>query len=204
MTELFDSAARHTPVLAILRGFSVARTLELCRAAWTAGVSAVEIPLQGESGRAALRAAVEAGQEAGKLVGAGTITSMERVDAAAEIGAAFTVSPGYDREVAAASRASGLPHLPGVASATDVQHAIADGHIWLKAFPASVLGPQWIRAMLGPFPEARFVATGGIDRSNAAAFLRAGASLVAVGQSIETYDKTWGLAEVRRPEKEFS
>ena len=114
---------------------------------------------------------------------------------AASLGAAFTVAPGYDREIAAASWAKGMPHLPGVATATDVQRALADGHTWLKAFPASVLGPDWIRAMRGPFPEARFVATGGIQRGNAAGFLRAGASMVAIGQSVESFDTTWGLGE---------
>jgi 2-dehydro-3-deoxyphosphogluconate aldolase/(4S)-4-hydroxy-2-oxoglutarate aldolase len=68
---------------------------------------------------------------------------------------------------------TGLPHLPGVATPTEVQRAPAAGFGWLKAFPAAQLGAGWITAMHGPFPEARCVATGGIDLSNAAGFLSA-------------------------------
>lgn len=204
MIDLFERGSRATPVMAILRGFSIARTLELCEAAWAEGVSLVEVPIQDETARESLRAAVEVGRATSRFVGAGTVTTVERVDVAAKLGAAFTVAPGYDPIVAAASRAAGMPHLPGVATATDVQRALMDGHLWLKAFPASELGPEWIRAMHGPFPEARFVATGGITRGNAGTFIRAGASLVALGQSIETYDATWNLRAADRSEREHS
>jgi len=84
-----------------------------------------------------------------------------------------------------ASHAAGLPALPGVATATEAQHALGEGLTWLKAFPASVLGTGWFPAMRGPFPQARFVATGGMDSSNARAFLDAGARVVAVGSALE-------------------
>ncbi len=200
MSDLFERAVEGVPVLAILRGFAPERTVELCDAAWSAGVALVEVPIQDPPALRSLAAAVEAGRVRGREVGAGTVTTVERVRAAAALGAAFTVAPGYDRRVAAASRTHGMPHLPGVATATDVQRALADGHVWLKVFPASVLGPDWIRAMRGPFPEARFVATGGIERANAAGFLRAGASLVAVGQAVETFDRTWGIGETSVPQ----
>jgi 2-dehydro-3-deoxyphosphogluconate aldolase/(4S)-4-hydroxy-2-oxoglutarate aldolase len=65
-----------------------------------------------------------------------------------------------------------------------VHHALRAGCGWLKAFPAGSLGPGWLRELRGPFPEARFVATGGIDAANAVAFLDVGAAAVGVGTAI--------------------
>lgn len=193
MSALFADAATRSPLLAILRGFEPGETVRLCRAAWAAGAALVEVPIQDPAAEASLAAAVTAASADGHVVGAGTVSTLARLERARELGAAFTVAPGLDPEVALASRAAGLPHLPGVATATEVQTALALGFDWLKAFPAAQLGPGWIRAMHGPFPEARFVATGGIDRGNAADFLAAGARLLAVGQAITTLDDGWGL-----------
>ncbi|MFH8252281.1 2-dehydro-3-deoxyphosphogluconate aldolase, partial [Microbacterium sp. B2969] len=75
--------------------------------------------------------------------------------------------------------------LPGVATPTEVQLALSLGLTWLKAFPATWLGTSWFRHIRGPFPQATFVATGGIDASNAAEFLDAGVRVVAVGSALE-------------------
>jgi 2-dehydro-3-deoxyphosphogluconate aldolase/(4S)-4-hydroxy-2-oxoglutarate aldolase len=191
--DLFADAARRSPLLAILRGFSPEETVRLCEVAWSAGARLVEVPIQDPSAHDSLAAAVEAGLERGRLVGAGTVTTLDRLQTARSLGARFTVAPGFDPEVAIASRDAGLPHLPGVATATEVQRAMALGFDWLKAFPAAQLGSGWIRAMHGPFPTARFVATGGIERGNAAEFLASGAELLAIGQAITTLDDGWGL-----------
>jgi 2-dehydro-3-deoxyphosphogluconate aldolase/(4S)-4-hydroxy-2-oxoglutarate aldolase len=169
-------------VMVILRGTGPA-TVDLCERAWSAGVDLVEVPVQSQDDLAALRAAVTAGAGHGRLVGAGTVVTTDLVDAVADAGAAFTVAPGLDPAIAAASRARGLPHLPGVATPTDVHTAQRLEMPWLKAFPASVLGPAWIRALRGPFPEVRFVATGGIDVDNAQDFLDAGCRAVSLGAS---------------------
>ncbi|WP_259607261.1 MULTISPECIES: bifunctional 4-hydroxy-2-oxoglutarate aldolase/2-dehydro-3-deoxy-phosphogluconate aldolase [Microbacterium] len=104
---------------------------------------------------------------------------------AAAAGAGFTVSPGLDLEVVRASHDAGLSGLPGVGTASEVQLARKAGLTWLKAFPASVLGSSWLHAMRGPFPEVRFVATGGMSAANATEYLDAGARVVAVGSALE-------------------
>ena len=113
------------------------------------------------------------------------ITAVEEPVQTKDAGAAFTVSPGFDVEVVRGSHEAGLPALPGVATATEAQRALGEGLTWLKAFPAAVLGTGWFPAMHGPFPQAQFVATGGMDSSNARAFLDAGARVVAVGSALE-------------------
>ncbi|MFB9309111.1 Entner-Doudoroff aldolase [Agromyces hippuratus] len=181
----FDEIFEGKPLMAIFRGMGVERSLELAERAWGLGIDVVELPIQTEADLEALRVVAAAGRAAGRLVGAGTVVSVRHVELAASAGAAFTVSPGFDPVVSRASAQAGLPPMPGVATATEVQAAMASGLTWLKAFPASLLGPAWFPAMAGPFPAARFVATGGMDASNAGEFLARGVRAVAVGTALE-------------------
>lgn len=185
VTDWFDEAFAATPVMAILRGFSPQRTVELARRGWDAGINCIEVPIQSAAAVEALVAAVDAGTERGRPVGAGTVVSAEHVATARAAGAAFTVAPGFDPAVARASLDAGMPHLPGIATGSEIQRAMEFGLGWLKAFPASVLGTEWFSAMAGPFPDAKFVATGGMNARNATEYLDAGARVVAVGSALE-------------------
>ncbi len=185
MTDADDFFATHlqrTRVMAILRGHGPSRTLELCRRAWALGIELVEIPVQSDGDLDALRDAVTAGRDHGRLVGAGTVTS----HGAASTGWPASAPPSRSRP--ASTRPSSppagppaSPHLPGVATATEIHRAMRLGLRWLKAFPAVALGPSWFAAMRGPFPEVRLVATGGVDAGNAAGFLDAGAAAASLG-----------------------
>lgn len=192
----FDELFAGPPIMAIFRGMGVERSLELARSAWSLGIDLVELPIQTPVDVEALTVVAAAARVAGRRVGAGTVVTPRQVEIAAEAGATFTVSPGFDAEVARISAEAGLPPLPGVATATEVQAAMRFGLTWLKAFPASVLGTAWFRAMSGPFPDARFVATGGMDSSNAGAFLEAGVRVVAVGSALEDPAQLPALAEL--------
>lgn len=196
MSTWFAEQLGGRPVMAILRGFGVERTVELARTAWDVGITCVEVPVQGDEDLDALRATVAAGAEQGRAVGAGTVVSPGLLRTVVDAGAAFTVAPGLDEEVVRASADLGVPHLPGVATATEVHTALRWGLTWLKAFPAAQLGAGWVRAMHGPFPTARFVTTGGIDASNAQEFLDAGAEVVAVGSALGDARQLGLLAEL--------
>ena len=181
----FDDAFSGNPVMAILRGFGPERTVELAELAWSLGIGLVEVPIQSDTDVEALRQCVAAGAAKGHFVGAGTVLNARDVERAREAGAVFTVSPGLSEEVVRASIEAGLAPLPGVATPSDVQSAQNLGLTWLKAFPASVLTPAWFKAIRGPFPGVRFVATGGIDARNAGDYLGAGAKVVGVGSALE-------------------
>lgn len=182
--DFFARCLDSTRVLGIFRNLDPDDTVRMCELAWDFGVEAVEVPVQTEDALPSLRAAVAAAERRGRTVGAGTVTTVEQLTAVHELGAAFTVAPGLHPDVVAESHRLGLPHLPGVATATEIANALAAGCTWLKAFPAAQLGPDWITAHLAPFPQARFVATGGIDASNASRFLTAGCRAVAVGSAL--------------------
>jgi len=180
----FDELLGKQKIIVILRGQAPDRAVELAKAVWDAGAGLVEVPVQDETGFAALEAVSEAGRRAGHLVGAGTVLTAGQVGRVRDAGAAFTIAPGFSAEVVAASHAAGLPHLPGIATATELQQALSARCTWVKAFPASSLGPAWFREMHGPFPGVNFVATGGITAETAADFLAAGARALGVGSAV--------------------
>ena len=180
----FDEIFGGERVMAILRGLPPDETVALATRLWDAGVTVLEVPIGTAEAVDSLRAAVTAAAGRGLRVGAGTVITPGQARAAADAGARYTVAPGLDLTVLAASLAAGLPHLPGVGTASEVQQACAAGCRWLKAFPAAALGPKWISGLLGPFPDARFVATGGLTVAGAPAYLSAGARVVALGAAL--------------------
>jgi len=171
------------PVIAVFRNLSVEESLRQSENAWDAGVEYVEIPIQTPAAIPALKAVVAAAARRGLSVGAGTITTLEQLDAATEAGVSFTVSPGLDADIVQESARRGIPHLPGIATATEILQARAFGLRWIKMFPASLLGPLWAKAMHGPYPEMRFIATGGMTLANADEFLSNGVSVVGLGSA---------------------
>jgi 2-dehydro-3-deoxyphosphogluconate aldolase/(4S)-4-hydroxy-2-oxoglutarate aldolase len=186
--SFFDREFRDSPAMVILRGYSPAETVELCARAESLGIRLVEVPAQTPAALSSLEAALAWARGRDTLIGAGTVVTVETLRAVHGLGAQFTVAPGVDEAVSLLSQDLDMPHLPGVATATDVAAAMGLGHVWLKAFPASLLTAAWIQAMRGPFPGARFVATGGIATNNAGEFLDAGADAVSLGGAFATAD----------------
>jgi 2-dehydro-3-deoxyphosphogluconate aldolase / (4S)-4-hydroxy-2-oxoglutarate aldolase len=184
MIQFEDVFGSHR-VMSIMRGQSPAETVRLAGHAWDAGVEVLEVTIGTPDAVASLAAAVAAGAERGKLVGAGTVITPEQVRAASQAGARYTVAPGWDPAVLAASLAAGMPHLPGVATGTEVQQAHRAGCRWVKAFPATALSPAWFRAIRGPFPDVNYVGTGGITVDTAGDFLEAGARAVGIGSGLD-------------------
>ena len=116
-------------------------------------------------------------------IGAGTVINGEQAKKAIEAGAQFIVSPGLSAEVAEICREADIPYLPGCATPTEIMQAIALGLDIVKFFPANVYGGlSAIKALSGPFPQIKFLPTGGVDMNNINEFL-AFDKIVAVGGS---------------------
>ncbi|GAA1997096.1 bifunctional 4-hydroxy-2-oxoglutarate aldolase/2-dehydro-3-deoxy-phosphogluconate aldolase [Microbacterium pumilum] len=194
--EYFSETFGEVPVMGIFRRQGLERTMQLAEAAWDVGVRIMEVPVMAPDDLSVLRVIASAARERGFDVGAGTIVSADQLDAVADAGAAFTVAPGFDPIVAAASVARGLPHVPGVATGTEIQAALRAGFTWLKAFPAERLGPAWIRHQHGPFPQVRFVATGGVTPETAQSFLDAGCRVVALGSAFDSEEQITKLTPI--------
>ena len=106
------------------------------------------------------------------LVGAGTVLTVEQVEAAKSAGASFAVTPGFNPRIVDACLAKGLPVVPGINSPSQVEQALERGISLLKFFPAEASGGvKMLKALHGPYADVRFVPTGGIDASNLASYL---------------------------------
>jgi 2-dehydro-3-deoxyphosphogluconate aldolase / (4S)-4-hydroxy-2-oxoglutarate aldolase len=133
-------------------------------------VRVLEVTLRTPAALACMEAIAREVPEA--IVGAGTLRSAADVRAARDAGCLFGVSPGYTAEIGAACRDAALPLLPGVATASEVMAANADGLSFLKFFPATAAGgASLLRALAGPFPDVVFCPTGGITVETAPQFL---------------------------------
>lgn len=164
------SLATHGPVIPVIVLQRVADAVPLAEALLAGGVKVLEVTLRTDVALACIEAIAKQLPEA--LVGAGTIRNAADARAARDAGSRFAVSPGYTREVGAACRDMGLPLLPGVATASEVMTAQADGHDFLKFFPAQQAGGiPMLKALGGPFPDVAFCPTGGITLETAPQFL---------------------------------
>jgi 2-dehydro-3-deoxyphosphogluconate aldolase/(4S)-4-hydroxy-2-oxoglutarate aldolase len=201
----FDELFAGQRVMVILRGTaSAADAVEAAHRAWDAGVELVEVPIGRPGDAEILAAVVGAGLRRGKAVGAGTVIAADRVRTAREAGARYTVAPGFDPSVMRFSHEAGLPHLPGVATPSEVQQAWSAGCRWVKVFPASTLGPGWFSAIRGPFPDVSYLATGGVSVEAAPGYLDAGARIVAFGASAVAPAKVSALEALVRERRTSS
>lgn len=112
---------------------------------------------------------------AGIVVGAGTVLTPADARAAVEAGARYLVSPVVDEAVIDTARSLGVAMMPGTHTPTEMLRAHRAGGQLQKLFPAPGIGPAFVKACLGPMPFLRIVPTSGVDESNAAAYMRAGA-----------------------------
>ena len=173
----------------LLAGWRVVPVVVLDRAADAApltdalvggGIGCMEITFR--TAAAADAIALVAGRD-DVVVGAGTVTTAAQAVTAIDAGSRFIVSPGFDDGVAVVCRERGVAYLPGVATATEIMRARAAGVAVLKLFPAEAIGGlATLKALAAPFPDVRFVPTGGVDEARAAEYL-AHPAVLAVGGS---------------------
>ncbi len=105
-------------------------------------------------------------------IGAGTVINAEQCEAALQAGAKFIVSPGLSVSVAKMCKLRGVPYYPGCVTPTEIMAALDLGITIVKFFPANVYGGlKALKALSAPFPQVKFIPTGGVDRSNIDEFL---------------------------------
>ena len=116
------------------------------------------------------------------LIGAGTVTTSEQAEQCIRAGAEFLVSPGLSIHVLAVARACAKLAIPGALTPTELMHAQEQGAKLIKIFPCgNVGGPKYLQSLSGPFPNAALIPTGGVNVSNAANYIAAGAFALGVG-----------------------
>jgi len=170
-------------ILAVVRAPRIPDPAELCAALASGGIRAVEFTFTTPNLPGILAAAAHA-RVAGQHIGAGTVVTAEQAEAAIDAGAEFLVTPAVRPEVAAVAERRGVPVFLGAFTPTEVMQAIDLGAAAVKIFPASALGPRYLKDLHGPFPDVRLVPSGGVSSGNARAFLDHGAFAVCCGTEV--------------------
>ena len=166
-------------VLGIIRLQTVKEFPRLVLALQLGGVHCVEITMTTPG---ALRAIEEASEElTGVIMGAGTVLDATTARQVILAGAEFLVTPTVELDVIEMAHRYGKVVIPGAMSPTEILTAWEAGADMVKVFPASVLGPSYLKAVRGPLPQIPLVPTGGITADNAGEFIRAGAAMVCAG-----------------------
>ena len=200
MSHVVEHLRAH-PILAILRGVPAEHVVPLGRALRAGGVRSIEVTFTDADAADKIAALVRAfggaseGSTAGMppggvMVGAGTVTTRNRAAAAVAAGASFLVTPHVAGPVNAYAHERGVPVICGATTATEIALAQEQGAALIKLFPAGPLGPSYLQALLGPYPDADLFAVGGIGPANARDFLEAGAVGLGVGGSLTSLDWT--------------
>ena len=167
---------------AVIRTDTAEQAVEAGRACLRGGVALLEITLTIPGALDVIR---KLAQESGAIVGVGSVTEPAQVRAAAAAGARFAVSPHFDPDILAETKAQGLLSSMGGVTPTEAMTCHRAGVDVIKIFPASSFGgPAHLKAMREPMPFLRLMPTGGVDESNLRAYLDAGAAGFGLGGSL--------------------
>ncbi len=159
---------RVIPVVVIKDVNETEKTLSALRAG---SVNCAEITFRTACAEEAIKVAVKLFPDMN--VGAGTVINEEQASRAVNAGAKFIVSPGFSEKVALYVRKQGIPYYPGCVTPTEIMQALELGITTVKFFPASVYGGlKALKALSGPFPQIKFIPTGGVDLTNLKEFLQ--------------------------------
>jgi 2-dehydro-3-deoxyphosphogluconate aldolase/(4S)-4-hydroxy-2-oxoglutarate aldolase len=168
-----ESLLDRVPVVPVVVLHEVDQAVPVARALVEGGVPVIELTLRTPAALACLERIASEVPEI--LVGAGTVVTPENAKDAQSAGAQFLVSPGTTDRLAQAMQETGLPHLPGAATSSEVLRLLELGYTEMKFFPAEQSGgAAFLRSIGAPLPQARFCPTGGITADTAAAYLALG------------------------------
>jgi 2-dehydro-3-deoxyphosphogluconate aldolase/(4S)-4-hydroxy-2-oxoglutarate aldolase len=170
-------------IVGIIRMKDASKLREVVAALVAGGMRALEVTMT-TPGAIDLIQAIAPTLPAEFLLGAGTVTDADTVSRVVDAGARFVVSPVFRRSVIDACHRHDIPAIPGCFSPTEILDAWEAGADLIKVFPATALGPPYIRDLLAPLPHLKLMPTGGVTVDNAGDWIRAGAVAVGLGSAL--------------------
>jgi 2-dehydro-3-deoxyphosphogluconate aldolase / (4S)-4-hydroxy-2-oxoglutarate aldolase len=170
-------------VVAVIRMRDAGRLRAVVDALAEGGVRAIEVTMTVPDA-VALIATLSSSLPSTILLGAGTVTDARTAGAVIDAGARFVVGPVFRREVIDACHARDVAVAPGCFSPSEILDAHEHGADIVKVFPATALGPGYIKDVRAPLPQLRLMPTGGVTLDNAGDWIRAGAIAVGVGSAL--------------------
>ncbi len=169
--------------IAVIRMADTAKLTQVIEAVRSGGVECIEITMTVPN---ALKVIETVSRDLGDqaLIGAGTILNRDQARQAIEAGAEFIVGPTLNLDVIEVAHKFGKPVMPGAFSPTEIVAGWQAGADVVKLFPATVLGPRYLKDVQGPLPDVRLCPTGGVTVDNAGDWIRAGAACVGIGSNL--------------------
>ena len=174
---------RETGVIPVVRATTADEAMRAIDAIREGGISVLEITMTVPGAVELIRQTART-LPAGFVMGAGTVCDEETVRRVVDAGARFIVSPVMRPAVIKAAHAAGVPAFPGCFSPTEILEAWDLGAEIIKVFPATALGPGYLKDVHGPLPQVKLMPTGGVTIDNAGDWIRAGACGVGVGSAL--------------------
>lgn len=171
------------PIIGIIRGLDTALFGEVMNVSFTAGLQAIEITMNTENALNAV-SHLRPGIPDGKLLGMGTIRSLDEAKQAVEAGAMFLVTPNTNTRVIEYAGAKSVPVISGALTPTEVYTAWSAGADMIKVFPCGLFGPGYIRELRGPYDQIPLVAVGGVTPGNIKEYFDSGVSAVGAGTAL--------------------
>lgn len=166
-----------------VRAFSAADALFASEAVFSGGIPVVEITATTPGAPEVISRLIQARSDV--IVGAGTVLDLDTARVCLDAGASFLTSTGLDPELVEFARQRDVLMIPGALTPSEVMSARKAGAAFVKIFPcSSVGGPSYIRALRGPFPDVRLIASGGVTQQTAAEYIRAGSNVLGIGHEL--------------------
>jgi 2-dehydro-3-deoxyphosphogluconate aldolase/(4S)-4-hydroxy-2-oxoglutarate aldolase len=192
-----------TGLVAVVRAASAEDAERIVWACMEGGVVAIEITFTVPGAHEVIAGLARRFSSERLLVGAGTVLDAETARIAILSGAQFIVSPSLNAGTAQLCRRYQVPYMPGAGTAGEVVRALEEGADIVKVFPGEILGPAFVKAILGPLPHAPLMPTGGVAVENAADWIRAGCVVLGAGSNLTAGAKTGDYGRITETARQF-
>jgi len=192
-------------IIPVVRAASVEHARRAVEAICDGGITVIEITMTVPNAITVIREVVRKYGDT-VLTGAGTVLTAEQAESCLDAGAQFLVSPGLSFPVLHVARKRGKLAIPGALTPTELMGASHEGARWVKIFPCgNVGGPKYLKSLKAPFPNVALIPTGGVNVSNAADYIAAGAFALGVGAELvdATALRNGDLAKISAAAKEL-
>jgi 2-dehydro-3-deoxyphosphogluconate aldolase/(4S)-4-hydroxy-2-oxoglutarate aldolase len=205
MLPKLDILQRLTSVglVAVVRAENAEQATRISEAALEGGCPAIEVTFTVPGAHKVIEALAERYKPSELILGAGTVLDPETARIAILSGATYVVSPSLNVDTVRLCNRYQVPIMPGAMSIRDVIEAMEVGADIIKLFPGEAFGPQFIKSIKGPLPQAPLMPTGGVDVGNVHEWIKAGAVAVGAGSSLIGGAKTGDYASITRIAQEF-
>ena len=198
ITRLTDAG-----VVAVVRAENGEKAKKIADACMEGGVPAIELTFTVPMAHKVIEDLAKEYSDGSMILGAGTVLDAETARIAILSGAQYIVSPYFDLDTVKLCNRYRVPCMPGAMTIKEVVSAMEAGADIVKVFPGEAFGPKILKAIKGPIPQAKLMPTGGVDVSNVAEWIKAGACAVGAGSALTGGAKTGDYKAITETAKAF-